>query len=320
VVTDCTRHRSLLREKPPLLPPLPHDAEDSWLEYYESPQLWRETSPSWGSERWGAICDSLGVNPRTEFARAYYWLRDLQHLARPVMPVAEEIHVHGPSARRRAARQALSCGSPDRTVTDRDRWRVKQDLVLYGLLKFHSPSLLETLDPNIPASRLIQSGYNAEICGIGVPEADYDIRLFAAIAARHLWERLIQGRWCCRHHTKIEAVLGNPERWNDEDWWLERRLHSWPAGLQKAGRELFWKQDRWAQMPPWSPCREHCTRHLPRGDRGGLVIRLSENWRCPVEWSGRHSGVDRRPTARGGNGATSLNGFKKTHVCWRLET
>jgi len=105
-----------------------------------------------------------------------------------------------------------------------------------------------------------------------------------AVRTEHLWEKLIQGRWRCRHHTKIEAVLGNPERWNDEDWWLERRLHSWPAQLQKAGRELFGKQDRWAQMPPWSPCREHCTRHLPRGDRGNLVIRLPEHWRC--RWSG----------------------------------
>jgi hypothetical protein len=180
--------------------------------------------------------------------------------------------------------QPGSAENPDRTAMSRDGWCVKRDLVLYALLKFHSPSLLETLDPNIPASRLIQSGYNAEICGIGVPEADYDIRLFAAMVAEHLWERLIQGRWRCRHHTKIEAVLRNPDRWNDEDWWLERRLHSWPAQLQKAGRELFGKQDRWAQMPPWSPCREHCTRHLPRCDRGNLVIRLSEDWRC--RWGG----------------------------------
>ena len=67
----CTRHRSLLREKAPLTPPVPRDAEDSWLEYYETPRLWREVSPSWASERWVAICDALGVNPRTEFARAY---------------------------------------------------------------------------------------------------------------------------------------------------------------------------------------------------------------------------------------------------------
>jgi hypothetical protein len=40
----------------------------------------------------------------------------------------------------------------------RERRGVQRDLVLYGLLKFHSPSLLETLDANIPASRLIQSG------------------------------------------------------------------------------------------------------------------------------------------------------------------
>jgi hypothetical protein len=280
----CTRHRSLLREKTALTPPLPRDAEDSWLEYYETPRLWREVSPSWESDRWVAVCDALGVNPRTEFALAYFWLRDIRHLAQPVMVPADAAPEHGSSTRRRAARRAQSCGNPDQTAMGRDRPRVKRDLVLYGLLKFHSPSLLETLDPNIPASRLIQSGYNAEICGIGVPEADYDIRLFATMVAQHLWERLIQGRWRCRHHTKIEAVLENPARWNDEDWWLERRLHSWPAGLQKAGRKLFRKQDRWTQMPPWSPCREHCTRHLSRGDRCGLVIRLSENWRC--RWSG----------------------------------
>ena len=120
-------------------------------------------------------------------------------------------------------------------MTGREEWCVKRDLVLYGVLKFHSTSLLETLDPNISSALLIQSGYNAEICGIGVPEADYHVRLFAAMVAQHLWERLIQGRWRCRHHTKIEAVLGNPERWNDEDWWLERRLHSWPAAKSWPG-------------------------------------------------------------------------------------
>jgi len=31
----------------------------------------------------------------------------------------------------------------------------------------------------------------------------------------------------------------------------------------------------------------------------------------PVEWSGRHSGVDRRPTARAVGGAASLNGSRR---------
>jgi hypothetical protein len=306
----CTRHRSLLCEKPALPLPLARDAEDSWLEYYETPELWRDTARSWESKQWVTICEALGVNPQTEFTRAYFWLRDIQHLAQAVTATTNTVHERDGFTTQMAARPAESCGSSDRTVQAQDEWCVKRDLVLYGLLKFHGPSLLETLDPTLSASRLIQSGYNAEICGIGVPEADYQIRLFAAAVAGHLWERLAQGRWRCRHHNKFEALLGNSERGNDEDWWLERRLHSWPTALQKAGRALFRKQDGWTRMPPWSPCREYCTRHLHRGDRGHLVIQLSDDWQC--RWSGPEDTRELIAGRQRGRvtGATSVNGSK----------
>ena len=37
-------------------------------------------------------------------------------------------------------------------------------------------------------------------------------------------------------------MLENPQRWNDEDWWLDRRVHDWCAVLRQAGRDLFGKQ------------------------------------------------------------------------------
>ena len=92
------------------------------------------------------------------------------------------------------------------------------------------------------------------------------------MVAMHLWERLAQGRWRCRHYRKIEAVLENPQRWNDEDWWLDRRVHDWCAVLRQAGRDLFGKQSDWAPLPPWWPCREQCTRHLPRNGAASLAF------------------------------------------------
>jgi hypothetical protein len=251
----CVRHRSLLCEKPPLQVPIAPNAEDSWTEFYESPRLWRDTSVSWDREPWTRICDALGVNPRTEFLRAYFWLRELQSLAK------EGEKLHAP---------------PD--------WRVKRDLVIYGIIKFRAPSLLETLMPAASTAHLIRSANHPEICTLDTPKADYHTRLFAAVVAQHLWERLTQGRWRCRYYGKIEAVLENPRRWNDEDWWLDRRVHDWCAVLRQAGRGLFNKQGDWTQLPPWWPCREHCTRHLSRGGGSELAIRLPDDWQC--QWTG----------------------------------
>ena len=181
-------------------------------------------------------------------------------------------------------RSALMPGALRHGLAAHEEWRVKRDLVIYVLLKFHRPSLLQVLDPTISASRFIQSGYESQICGTGTPEADYDIRLFAAMVAQHLWEKLTQGSWRCRNYEKLEVAPGNRERWNDEEWWLERRLHYWPSALRTAGRELFHKQDRWTRLPPWMHCREYCTRHLTRGENGGLLIRLPADWQC--RWAG----------------------------------
>jgi hypothetical protein len=46
------------------------------------------------------------VNPRTEFARAYFLLRDIQHLAQPVMAHADIAHEHGSSTGRSTEPQA----------------------------------------------------------------------------------------------------------------------------------------------------------------------------------------------------------------------
>jgi TniQ len=250
----CVRHRSLLCEKPHLQLPIAPNAEDSWTEFYESSRFWRDIPISWERESWTELCDALGINPRTEFLRAYLWLRDLQSLAK-----------EGEGLR----------AQPD--------WRVKRDLVIYGTIKFRAPSLLETLMPAASISHLIRS-VNPEICTLDIPKADYHTRLFASVEAMHLWERLAQGRWRCRHYRKIEAVLENPQRWNDEDWWLDRRVHDWCAVLRQAGRDLFGKQSDWAPLPPWWPCREQCTRHLPRNGGGEFGIRLPDDWQC--QWAG----------------------------------
>jgi hypothetical protein len=79
-----------------------------------------------------------------------------------------------------------------------------EDPRLYLLLRFHERSALQTLDPTICWSRLIPDRGNGEICTLTTPAADYDLRLFAAVVARHLWERLMRGRWRCRKHPVLE--------------------------------------------------------------------------------------------------------------------
>jgi hypothetical protein len=282
----CIRHQNLLSEKPPLPLPVARNAEDSWVAFYESPELWRSSTASWESELWLALCNALGVNPRTEFVRTVFWLRDLQRLAqRDMRGVVNAERDHLESAGEPSlGRPSLTREAISHRLVMHEEWRVKRDLVIYGLLKFHRPSLLQVLDPTISASRLIQSGYESQICGTGSPEAEYHIRLFAALVAQHLWEKLTQGSWRCHHYEKLEVALGSRERWNDEDWWLERRLHHWPSALRMAGRKLFHKEDRWTQLPPWMHCREYCVRHLTRGESGGLLIRLPADWQC--RWTG----------------------------------
>jgi hypothetical protein len=266
----CTRHQRFLREKPPLEFPVPRNAEESWLAYYDTPRLWRDSLSAWEDPSWVRICDALGVSPRTEFLHAYSWLRDLQRLGRTFGH--KERHEDGASACEAQGRVALDGRSRN------GEWTVRRDLVIYGLLRFHEPSLLETLDSGVEASRLIQSGHRPDICGIVTPEADYYVRILATATARHLWEKMTRGQWRCREPQRLEAVLGNAGRWNDEDWWLERHLYYWPEVLRQAGRQLFRKETGWTQIPPWTPCREYCTRHLTWGHRGVLVP--IDGWRC----------------------------------------
>lgn len=269
----CTRHRTLLFEKPRLTLPIASHAEDSWSDFYETPSLWRDSGSCWDSERWLNICHILGVNPRTEATRANFGLRRIQQLARQSIS-----HLR---PRYQFDSHALEPdGDPIESHPLSEEWVVKRDLTIYGTLKFfgNEPSLLQTLDSSIEKMQL-RSAYNGEACGLGTPEANYDIRMLAALVAGHVWERLARGHWRCQHGALIEQVLTRL-RWSDEDWWLERRLFSWSPMFQKAGRELFRKQDAWSQLPPWSPCREDCIRPLSRSYRDTNVIRLPNNWQC----------------------------------------
>jgi len=281
----CTRHRTLLREKPPRkIPYLPKD-EDSWLELYETPQLWRDDRHPWEAPNWLRICSALAVNPRAEFLRAYPWFCELQEAG--VGSTANDMtgcgvaseEVAFPSG---ADTRAAPCvaGSPGTSRA----WLVQRDLVIYGLMRFHRPPLLQILDRDVDDSGLLKSWLREEGCQIVVPEADYALRLFAASVARQVWEKLTLGRWRCGAGAKIAEVLGDADRWNDEEWWLERRLYSWPDGLKQAGRQLFQKEEGWTMFPPWRPCREYCTRHLPTGL--GRMRVPSEGWRCRWKKSG----------------------------------
>jgi hypothetical protein len=270
----CARHQSLLCERPRLTLPLAPHAEDSWTEFYETPTLWRNSESCWENERWLDICRVLGVNPRTEATRANLGLRRLQQLAHQQFD-------------RRAPEPG---GAPIEPYHTPEEWVVKRDLTIYGTLKFfgNEPSLLQTLDSRIEDMQLCSASHG-EFCGMGTPETNYDIRVLSALVAGHVWERLARGRWRCQQGAFIEQMLPRV-RWNDEDWWLERRLFSWPPMFQKAGRELFHKQDAWSQLPPWSPCRENCTRLLSRDYRGTTVIRLADSWEC--RWNGPHDTRD----------------------------
>ena len=282
----CTHHHRLLLEKRLPQPPFERDYEESWLQFYKTPASWRESGPSWQSGRWGSICEALGVEPRTEFLRARRWLRDLQETAAPAthvpstdgfVPSTEILCTAAVSEK--PASPALTSGGSVREPTQ-EPWRVKRDLVLYALMKFRDRSLLQSLDETISSTRLIQDRTTGEVCTLVTPEADYSLRLFAAVVALHLWERLIQGRWRCGHYRKLETVLARGQRWNDEDWWLERRLRAWPVRFQTTAREMFNKRDSWVLQPPWERCRHTCLLPARGTVHAGLLVQLPRDWQC----------------------------------------
>ena len=269
----CIRHHCLLREKPPFSPSV-EDVDRSWLEFYETPRLWRDRNSCWESAEWLRLCAALGVEPRTEAMHAQFWLRELQRLAGRTSLLRDEHDGH----HSRYAEQR------DERVHDQMTWRVKRDLVMYAVLKFSGPSLLKALDPKLTCKQLIDAAQQPGICRVTTPEVEHSVRLFAAMVAGHLWQRLTQGRWQCRQSAAIEAIVSGQRRSNDEDFWIERHLHFWPTAVQRAGRELFRKPSGWTGVPPWAPCRDHCIRGRPRADRRWLSVSLERNWKCSAPW------------------------------------
>jgi hypothetical protein len=128
---------------------------------------------------------------------------------------------------------------------------------------------------------LVQDQGGGDICDVRIPPAPYETRLFAAVVARHLWERLTGGRWRCGRHEKIQEFLNKQWRWSDEDWWLEQRLRAWPAHLEAAGRQMLRKTGSYVLQPPWERCRLYCVRPSQAAVRTGFSIQLPQGWRCP---------------------------------------
>jgi hypothetical protein len=267
----CVRHRRLLAERPVMKPPVSRDFEDSWLAFYEARHLWHPPAPTWRDERWERICAALGVEPRAEFLRAWLWLQELGELGglfRDCRPIEATL-------------------------------RTQRDLVLYALIGFHDRSVLQALDNTIPASALLQERFSGELCSIVSPEVGYDARLFAALVAMHLWERLEGRQWSCGQYQKLEAFLGQ-QRSQDEDWWLEKRLRGWAPHLQAAGRKLLHREAPWVLPPPWERCREVCIRFEAGIATGTHGLRLPPDWRCG--WvEGKDYGVRGRRGITGGS-------------------
>lgn len=276
----CPRHRRLLSERPRAQGPFVHWSEEAWSEFYCDTGAWRDLRPSWQSEPWTRICAALGVEPHAEFLRAWPWLlelsqpaedsgriRDTNRSAYGGCDVPQDPHVLQDSR-----------GPRDLPV---DTLTVKQDLALYGMIRFWGFSLVQTLDGTISSDDLMQDTSGGWICGVRTPHAPYWIRLFAATAARHLWVRLTQGQWRCARYPILEQVVQHPERWNDEDWWLEQRLRTWPPPLATSGRELFRRTNPFVMLPPWERCRE-CLRGVQGAIREALTICLPESWRCII--------------------------------------
>jgi hypothetical protein len=277
----CWQHRCFLRTHARLGCAVSNSAPQATAGYHADPLGSGGKCSSTAGEPFARICEALGVDEGAEFLHVYYWLANLHRLA--IQFGASTMRTPAPAAVAYATRYLKGA------ETLEAHWRVQRDLVIFCLIKFRSPSLLQTLDPSLRNSRLIQAAQDPETCGLVIPRADYSVRLFAAVLALHLWERMLGGTWRARHADKIMPVLHNPERWSDEDWWLERRLHAWTPRLQRLGRELFGKQNGWTQLPPWLPCRQSCARRLDRGPPDLLVTRLPPDWRCRWEEGAEHS-------------------------------
>lgn len=232
-------------------PPAPGGSEESWLGFYKARHLWEPPAPPRQDGPWERICAALGVEPRAEFLRAWSWLQELEKL--------------GGLCHDRSPIEATL--------------RTKCDLVLYAMIGFHNRSVLQTLDNTIPASALLQERFSGELCSIVSPEVGYDARLFAAVVAIHLWERLEGRQWSCGQYQKLETFLGQP-RSRDEDWWLEKRLRGWVPHLQAAGRKLFRQENPSVLPPPWERCREVCLRFEPGIVTGADGLKLPADWRC----------------------------------------
>lgn len=267
----CRRHRRLLSEWPRAKGSFVHWSEEAWSVFYGDTGAWRDLRPSWQCETWQRICAHLGVEPRAEFLRAWPWLLELSQ-GRPNS---------GSTARRSAPSK---CVLKDRYYPQGvpvDELTVKQDLVLYGMIRFHGSSLLQSLDGTTSRDDLMEDTLGGWICSVRTPAAPYGIRLFAATAARHLWVRLTQGHWRCARYPILEQVVEHCERWNDEDWWLEQRLRTWPPALAASGRELFRRTNPFVMLPPWDRCRE-CLRGVQGAVREALTICLPESGRCII--------------------------------------
>lgn len=278
----CRRHRRLLSERPRPKGPHVDWYEESWQEFYRDTSAWRDLRPSWQCAPWTRICACLGVEPHAEFLRAWPWLLELSQPAedsgriRDTTIRSADGVCDGP--RDPHARQD-SGGSQDLPV---DTLTVKQDLTLYGMIRFWRFSLLQTLDGAISSNELMQDTSGGWICTVRTPDTAYGIRLFAAMLARHLWMRLTQGPSRCGRCPILEQAVEHAERWNDEDWWLEQRLRTWPPALAAAARGLFRRTDPFVMLPPWQRCRE-CLRGIQGAVREALTICLPEHWRC-ITW------------------------------------
>lgn len=263
----CRRHRRLLSERPPPARRIPW-SEESWCEFYRDTRAWRDLTPSWQSAGWRRICAALGVEPQAEFVRARGWLLELAQVAQ----------LTG-IARRSSCRREhspLSWRLKDRRV---EEFTVKQDLALYGTIRFWNLQLLRALDRTIADAQLMEDTSGGGLCDVRTPQASYWIRLFAATVARHLWVRMTRGEWRCGRHEVIERIVQYPRRWNDEDWWLEQRLRTWPYALAAAGRRLFRRESPFVMLPPWHRCRE-CLHGIEGAVRAAREISLPETWRC----------------------------------------
>ncbi|MBW4053734.1 MAG: TniQ family protein [Proteobacteria bacterium] len=187
----CRRHRRFLSERPRRAGPFLPWHEESWTEFYHDTNAWQDLRPSWESEPWIRICTCLGVEPHAEFLRAWPWLIKLSHAApdpwkRAEASIADDPRDHG------AVEDAR--GGEDLRV---EEVTAKQDVALYAMIRFYDFSLLQTLDETISRDDLMSDHSGGRLCDVRTPEVRYEIRLFAATVARHLWTRITQGEWRC---------------------------------------------------------------------------------------------------------------------------